>query len=148
MKITHKKLVSATETIECGALSTIADHIKKLSKTLWGALLKLARDGVTVDRSEAGKNGVFYLQAKTKGGNRFAVRCTPRPNSSNFDLAFLTEKGSDLQGVMDVSESELSETIALWAYEHFDEDNPELSSLTDEDTGESRLDAEGTATEE
>lgn len=148
MKITHKKIVSATETIECGALSTIADHIKKLSKTLWGALLKLAGDGISVDRSEAGKNGIFYLQARTRGGNRFAVRCTPRPHSKNFDLAFLTEKGNDSQGVMDVSESELSETITLWAYEHFDEDAPELSSLTDEDTGESRLDTEDTATEE
>lgn len=148
MKITHKKLISAAETIECGALSNIADHIKKLSKTLWGALLKLAGDGISVDKSEAGKNGVFYLQARTKGGNKFAVRCTPRPNSKNFDLAFLTEKGSDSQGVMDVPESELSETIALWAYEHFDEDSPELSSLIDEDTGESKLDAEDAATEE
>lgn len=53
MKITHKKLVSATEPVECDALAPISKLVKKLSRSLWNNLKKLA--GIDIEKSEEGK---------------------------------------------------------------------------------------------
>ena len=79
MKITHTSLTAAKESINCGALNDISGFLKKISKSLWTNLLSLSTEGIDVDKSEQGKNGIFYLRATTKRGNKFAVNAVQFP---------------------------------------------------------------------
>lgn len=139
MKITHKKLVSATKPVERDALAPISKLVKKLSRSLWNNLKKLA--GIDIEKSEAGKNGIFYLRARTKNGNTFLVKAMPVPhNHNNYDLFFLTEDRLEPENRQDVPKEDIPEVIGEWAYERFDEDDPRLSKLLNDDTGENMLD--------
>ena len=144
MKITHTKIESAQETISCSALDKIAGFVKKISQSLWSSLMSLGSEGINVDRSEEGKNGIFYLRATTKKGNKFTVKCSPVAGKPTYDLFFLTEVGVAPEMRQDVAEGDIAKVIGKWAHNLFERDAGKITELTDEE-GQDRMQSNTTS---
>ena len=146
MKISHTK-IEATDSITCSALDAISGFLKKVSTTLWNGLLSIQKDGLQIDRAEKGKDGIFYLRAKTKRGNPFVVKCSPVKGKQSYDLSFLTQTGVAPDTRLDVAEADIPKVIGKWAHEFFNRDSGTITELTDEE-GSDKLNPASTTAED